>query len=98
MTVENRKPKINIQKLGAWLSERTVTEECPFCKTSGWTAINGSDFLGCAMPYGNGEGDMYMTGVPMLALICRKCHFVRNIALSPSLLKAVLEEGADAVQ
>lgn len=95
MTVENRKPRINIKKLGDWIDANTATAECPFCKESGWSAANGADFVGCAIPFGDGKGDMYMSGFPVLPLICRKCNFVRNIALTPGLLEKILEKDSD---
>lgn len=38
---------------------------------------------------------MYMSGVPVLPLICKKCKFVRTIALTDDFLQEVLEPDAD---
>lgn len=92
MTVENRKPRIDIKKMGNWLTERCKTSECPFCKGTRWEAVNGADVTGNAIPYGDGKGDMYMVGYPVLILVCPTCHFLRNIALTPDVLEVVLED------
>ena len=91
MSVENTKPRINIEKVAEWLNERTSTTKCPFCEGVHWSAVNGSGFVGSVIPFGDGKGDMYMGGSPVLSLVCRKCNFVRNIALTPALLEIVLE-------
>lgn len=91
MALENAKPRINIEKLALWLGERTTTTKCPFCECLNWSAINGSGHVGSALPYGDGRGDMYMGGYPVLALACRNCNFVRTIALTPSLLEIIEE-------
>ncbi|MNE02296.1 hypothetical protein D3C76_818020 [compost metagenome] len=92
MTVENSKPRIDIQKMAAWLNDRCKTSECPFCKGLRWEAVNGSQFVGNAMPYGDGKGDMYLGGFPTLILRCHTCNFMRNIALTPEVLEIVLED------
>lgn len=92
MSVGNPKPRINIEKFGEWLQKKTTNSECPFCKGRHWEAINGSQYVGCAMPYGDGYGDMYMTGYAVLPLVCTKCNFVRNIALTKDLLDLTLED------
>lgn len=92
MTVENSKPRIDIKKFALWMSEVTNNSKCPFCQNEYWSAINGASFVGCALPFGDGKGDMYMTGTPVLPLVCKTCNFVRNVALTPELLERVLEE------
>lgn len=92
MTVENRKPRIDILKFATWMGEVTKSSKCPFCQSEYWSAINGADFVGCALPYGDGKGDMYLAGTPILPLVCKQCNFVRTIALTPDLLARVLEE------
>jgi len=92
MTVENKKPRINIHKMAAWLGERCKTSECPFCKGTRWEAVNGAGFVGSAIPYGDGKGDMYMGGYPVLILVCPTCNFMRNIALTSEVLEIVLED------
>ena len=96
MSVENVKPGINIGKLAEWLAERTTTTKCPFCDNHNWSAVNGAGHVGSALPYGDGKGDMYMAGYPLVALVCRNCNFVRNIALTPSLLEIVAEDPQSA--
>ncbi|WP_223466207.1 hypothetical protein [Pseudomonas sp. GL-RE-26] len=98
MTVENRKPRINIEKMSEWLNARIKTNECPFCKQTRWEAINGTAFVGCAIPYGDGRGEMYLGGYPVLPLICTTCNFVRNIALTSEVLEQVLEDEQIATQ
>lgn len=98
MTVENAKPRINIGKVADWLSERATTTKCPFCDSEHWSAVNGPGFVGSALPYGDGKGDMYMGGYPVLALLCRKCNFVRNIALTPDFLEQVIEDAPVAAE
>ncbi len=92
MALENAKPGINIEKLAGWLAERTTSSKCPFCSNHNWSAVNGSGHVGSALPYGDGKGDMYIGGYPVLALVCKNCNFVRNIALTPSLLEIVIED------
>ena len=92
MSVGNPKPRINIEKFAQWLKEKTKTSECPFCKGNHWEAINGSHYVGCAIPFGDGRGDMYMSGYPVLPLVCAQCKFVRNVALTEELLELTLED------
>lgn len=92
MSVENPKPRINIDKFAKWLNENTKSSKCPFCQGIHWEAINGSQYVGCALPYGDGLGDMYMSGYAVLPLVCAKCKFVRNIALTKELLELTLED------
>lgn len=96
MTVQNRKPRIDITKVATWIGEVTTTTKCPFCPSTAWSAINGADFVGCALPYGDGKGEMYMVGTPVLAMFCKQCNFVRTIALTPEVLTRVLEEEPSA--
>lgn len=92
MAIENLKPRISIVKLSNWLNTHTKTSECPFCSCNKWEAINGPNYVGCAMPYGDGEGEMYLEGLPILPLVCAECRFVRSIALTKELLEQVLED------
>lgn len=96
MSVENTKPRINAKKLEAWLNAHCKSNECPFCKEADWTVVSAHNFVGCALPFGDGKGDMYMTGIPIVPLLCKKCYFIRNIALIPSLLNEVLEPDTNA--
>lgn len=96
MSVENPKPRINIEKFAEWIRENTKTSACPFCSGTRWEAINGAHYVGCAMPFGDGEGEMFMSGIPVLPLVCAGCKFVRNIALSKELLALTLEDEQSA--
>ncbi|MGA4640571.1 MULTISPECIES: hypothetical protein [Stutzerimonas stutzeri subgroup] len=91
MSVENQRHRINIARMAEWLGKRGVNQ-CPFCKKEQWEAVNGSTFVGSAIPFGDGEGDMYMAGLPVLLLTCMNCYFVRPISLKKDLLDLVLEK------
>lgn len=91
MTVENKRPKINIAKMAEWLGKKGGSQ-CPFCKHEQWEAVNGSTFVGSAIPFGDGEGDLYMAGLPVLLLICKNCYFVRPVSLKKDLLELVIDK------
>ncbi len=99
MTVENAQPRINIQRVAQWLGEKGAASECPFCKNIRWEAVNGSAYVGNAIPFSpDGKGDMFISGYPVLLLMCSRCNFVRHLALTPELHAFVVEGEPSADQ
>lgn len=99
MAVEEQKEeprKIDLAKLNAWIRENTTNGKCPFCDTNSWSVPNAPGVLGVALPWGDGKGDMYMTGLPVLPITCKKCFFVRQISLTEENLEKILEDSVDA--
>ncbi|MHA7916481.1 hypothetical protein [Alloalcanivorax xenomutans] len=89
MSKEPPKPKIDARKLGVWLDSRGAKVECPICGHKKWSALTGANHVGNVLPYGNGEGQQYMDGFPILTLFCQNCLFIKNIALTEELLAEV---------
>lgn len=95
MSIQSQPPKarrVNLAKFDDWLKKNTSSCKCPFCQGEDWILPNSDTLVGCAIPWGNGTGDMYMTGMPVLPLVCKKCLFVRPISLTRELQAEVLEE------
>lgn len=88
--------KLNLDKFNKWIRDNSISNVCPFCQTSDWSVPVDTGILGCALPWGDGRGDMYMTGLPILPLTCKKCFFVRSIALDQSFMNLVTEDPQDA--
>lgn len=80
---------INLKKLGAWLDERKAKSACPICDQKGWSMLNDGWHVGNAIPFGDGKGDMFIRGFPVLTMFCNNCHFVKQIALDKRLLAEV---------
>lgn len=90
--------RISLAKLTVWINENKISNKCPFCETSEWTVPQNDTILGCALPWGDGKGDMFMTGMPVIVLVCNKCFFVRPMALDRGLREIITEEIDNATQ
>jgi hypothetical protein len=94
--VKSSPRKLSLEKFNKWIEENKISNTCPFCQTNDWSVPVDTGILGCALPWGDGCGEMYMTGLPILPLTCKKCFFVRPIVLSNSLVSLVTEDPEDA--
>lgn len=83
--------RISLTKLGAWLEENRISSKCPFCSTNSWTVPQNETVVGCAIPWGDGWGEMFTGGMPVIAMVCNKCFFVRQLALDRGLRDIVGE-------
>lgn len=93
---ENKKFRISLSKLTAWVEENQISSNCPFCGTSSWTVPQNSTIIGCAFPWGDGWGEMFTGGMPVVPLVCNKCFFVRSMALDRGLRDIIAEEVENA--
>lgn len=85
MTVEADAPKeysINLEKLQKFFDEKNANKGCPMCGENSWSVrTGGGRIIGVTLPQGDGSSDLYMQGIPMLALSCKNCAFVRLMDL-----------------
>lgn len=84
--------RINIGKVQEFFDSREISMECPICKTSQWNIPNAHSAGGNALPWGTGAGDMFMTGLPLLVMICKKCNFIRQHSLLEDSIPGAIEE------
>jgi len=92
MRADRPTTRLDIQKLGTWLDSRKAKTNCPICSHKKWLALNGEGYIGNALPYGDGTGEMYPTGFPILTLFCQNCHFVKSIAITDDLLGEITSD------
>jgi hypothetical protein len=87
-----KRNRINVEKIQNFFDENGISMECPICKTDEWNIPNGKSVGGNALPWGTGTGDMFMTGLPVLVMICTKCKFVRQHSLLEDDIPGAIEE------
>lgn len=95
MAVETTTPKkevLNIPKLNAWLAEVGASSTCPFCQSVNWEVAVPEDAFSASLPWCNPRGELFMSGLPVIPLICTKCRFVRPVAVHESVRKSVFDE------
>ncbi len=95
MAVDATAPKkevLNIPKLNAWMSEISASATCPFCKTDAWEIAIPEGVCSSALAWCNARGELFMSGLPVIPLICKKCRFVRPIAIHESVREAIFDE------
>jgi hypothetical protein len=81
--------KIDLAKLSSWMDQHSISSKCPFCESTSWTVPQNDSIVGNAFPWGDGWGDMFMTGMPVISMVCNKCYFVRTMALDRGLREIV---------
>ncbi|WP_430293011.1 hypothetical protein [Pseudomonas sp. B1-22] len=84
MTVETEKPKVpklDLKKFQAALNEKSVRDTCPMCGTNKWTYPGAPKIVGLSLPHGDIDGELYMSGMPVIHLMCQNCGFMRLHAL-----------------
>lgn len=87
-----KRRRLNVDNVLEFFSANDVSLECPICKTEEWEIPNAQSAGGNALPWGTGAGDMFMTGLPVLVMICSKCKFVRQHSLLNDAIPGALEE------
>lgn len=99
--VDNEKPpfKADLAKLDAFLAKNTTTARCPFCECEDWTMPVASNVTINALPWGKINGSLYLAGLPVLTMVCKKCFFVRMMSLhEPEIVKQIGEgDGAESL-
>lgn len=76
--------EVDWEALSSHLESKGAKGECPVCGGTSWDApapIRGG-ILGLSIPWGNGDGGIYMQGLAVLPLICSQCYFVKQLALT----------------
>jgi hypothetical protein len=89
---EVKRRRINIEKVLEFFGTNEIPVTCPVCETDAWEIPNAQSIGGNALPWGTGTGDMYMTGLPVLVMICTKCKFVRQHSLLNDAIPGAIEE------
>lgn len=84
--------RINIEKIQDFFDSNGISVECPICKTDEWQIPFAKSIGGNAIPWGTGAGDMFMTGLPVLVMVCTKCKFVRQHSLLDDAIPGAIEE------
>ncbi|MCF7545295.1 hypothetical protein [Pseudomonas petrae] len=92
MAQDETEYRVDLDKLNAFLKEKTTTEACPFCGTVDWTLPVAGDVTVNSLPWGKVDGNMYMAGLPVLTLVCKSCFFVRMMSLADQDIRAKLAE------
>lgn len=90
-TVQGKRHRINIEKVQDFFDTHGISVECLVCKTDEWRIPHAHSTGGNALPWGTGAGEMYMTGLPVLVMICKKCKFVRQHSLLDDDLPGAVE-------
>lgn len=88
----NKRHRINLDKVEEFFLGLGIPSTCPFCNGTVWEVPNAASIGGNALPWGTGTGDMFMTGLPILVLVCEKCKFVRQHSLFNDSIPGALEE------
>lgn len=99
MSLEADKPKrkkINLEKLAEFFEKVEISGECPFCKEHSWSIPLSASIGGSVIPWGPGDGNMFMTGIPVVAMTCKKCFFVRQHSIAQHHLGQILDDADDA--
>ncbi|MCY1379283.1 hypothetical protein D9M69_669880 [compost metagenome] len=85
MTVETETPKeyrVDLEKLQNFFDEKNANKGCPMCGENNWTVrTGGGKIIGVTLPFSDGGSDLYMHGLPKLALSCKNCGFMRLLDL-----------------
>lgn len=89
---EKKRTRINLVAVEKYFQDNEISMECPICKTSSWGIPNAQSIGGNAIPWGTGDGNMFMTGLPVLIMICAKCKFVRQHSLLENSIPGAIEE------
>ncbi len=84
--------QVDSVKVDEFLKRHTKTAKCPFCECENWTIPVADRITVNAIPWGRATGDMYMTGLAVLVMICTNCAFVRMTGLhTKEILDALAE-------
>lgn len=82
--------KADLARLDAFLKENTTTARCPFCESEDWTMPVAENVTINAIPWGKIDGNLYIAGLPVLTMVCKKCFFVRMMSLhDPETVKQI---------
>jgi len=83
---------VDWEGLASFLKSKGAKNECPLCESTSWSipTPTSGNIVGLTIPWGNGEGEMYMQGLPVLPLFCNQCYFVKQLALVGDLKEFVV--------
>lgn len=89
---QQKRTRLNLEVIEKFFEDNEISMECPICKTSSWGIPNSQSIGGNAIPWGPGDGNMFMTGLPVLVMVCAKCKFVRQHSLLKNGIPGAVEE------
>ena len=92
MSDEAKRRRINLPKVMEFFANNEIPTDCPVCHTDSWQVPYAKSIGGNAIPWGTGDGNMFMTGIPVLVMICAKCKFVRMHSLVDGDIPGAIEE------
>lgn len=90
--IQGKRRRINLEKVEQFFTSNAIPVGCPICGNESWHVPNAQSAGGNAIPWGTGNGDMFMTGLPVLVMICSKCKFVRQHSLVDDAIPGAIEE------
>ncbi|MDY7559927.1 hypothetical protein QN366_05005 [Pseudomonas sp. CCC3.2] len=96
MAQEETEYRVDLNKLDAFMAEKTKSAKCPFCEKDEWTLPSAGTVSINTIPWGKADGNMYMVGLPVLTMVCTTCYFVRMMAIPDPDLRASLAEAQNA--
>lgn len=74
---------LTAERVSAFLAARKVRMVCPMCSASDWTAMEDADNLGFLVYTQSPQGNQGGKTLPLIALICKNCHYVWWMARRP---------------
>lgn len=89
---EQKKKRVNLAKVTEFFEAAGIPTECPICHTDNWNIPFAKTFGGNAIPWGSGDGGMFMMGLPVLVMVCAKCKFIRQHSLVEGDIPGALED------
>lgn len=97
MSIERstKKLTINVQLMIQFFEQKGASAKCPVCRHENWEVplLNGGG--GSAIPWGTGDGNMFMSGMAIVTMVCTNCFYVRQHSLGKRHLGFILEETTD---
>lgn len=88
--VDRAKFEVDLDRLQEYLNARTKTEKCPFCDGEDWSIPVSEKISLNGLPWATATGDLYMRGLPVLAMTCNNCSFLRLMSLhSDAVIEAI---------
>jgi hypothetical protein len=88
----SKRNRINLEKVQEFFDTQKISIECPICKNDKWSVPYAQSIGGNTIPWGSGDGNMFMTGIPVLVMVCSKCKFVRQHSLVDNDIPGAVEE------